>query len=89
MPLWVVGRPRHRLSEDVLQGLGSCLKIVRRGRYKCFPLSGAWMLKTQLPRVQHLSRKMPRMFGAIDLIAEHRMAEVVKMDTNLMCASAM
>ena len=46
------------------------------------------MTKSELPRVQHLSRKSPGMFSAVEFIAQHWMAEVMQMHADLMRAPA-
>ena len=47
------------------------------------------MTETEFPRVQHLPRKFVRKFWSVDLVAQHGMADVMKMDANLVRASAM
>ena len=46
------------------------------------------MMEAELPRVQHLAREIFRKARRINFIAEHRMTEVMKVDANLMSASA-
>jgi len=46
------------------------------------------MMEAELPRVQHLAREIFRKTRRINLVAEHRVAQMMKMNTNLMGASA-
>ena len=46
-------------------------------------------VRTQFPGVQHLSSEEFCEFAAINFVAQHRMPEVMKMNANLMGASAM
>ncbi len=46
------------------------------------------MMEAELPRVQHLAQKIFRKTRRINLIAEHRVTEVMKMHANLMGAPA-
>jgi hypothetical protein len=63
-------------------------EIGRQRRFKNFPISSAWMMKPKLPRMQHLTRKIFCKAWRINFIAEHGMAEMMKMHPNLMSASA-
>lgn len=63
------------------------LKIRRRRRFKFLPFSGSGMFESQLPGVQHLSWKGFREFTAINLVAQHWMPQVMKMDANLVSAA--
>ncbi len=44
------------------------------------------MTEAKLPRVQHLARQIFRKARCINLIAEHRVAEMMKVHANLMGA---
>ncbi|KAF5407107.1 MAG: hypothetical protein Udaeo2_28030 [Candidatus Udaeobacter sp.] len=46
------------------------------------------MVKSKLPSMQHLSRKILCETRCVDIIAEHRVTEMMKMHTNLMSPSA-
>lgn len=46
------------------------------------------MLKTELPRVQHLAGKTPGELRRIDLVTQNGMAEMMQMDADLMRATA-
>jgi hypothetical protein len=67
----------------------SLLEIRWQRRFKIFPFTGARMMEAQLPRVQHLAREILRQMRCIDFVAEHRVAEMMKVHANLMGASAM
>jgi len=56
--------------------------------FKIFQLAGARMMEAELPCVQHLAREIFRKTRRINLVAEHRVAQMMKMNTNLMGASA-
>jgi len=62
-------------------------KIVRQRRFKIHPFTNARVKKTQLPSVQHLAWKIFSESRRIDLIAQNRMAQMMKMHPNLMCAA--
>ena len=63
-------------------------EIVGQRRFKAFPFLSARMTKSKLPRVQHMSRKILCQARRIDLIAEHRVVQMMKMHANLMGPSA-
>ena len=46
------------------------------------------MNKTQFPGVKHLARKISSALAAVKFVTEHRMTEMVKMDADLVGASA-
>ena len=63
-------------------------EIVRQRRFKIFPFTADRMPESNFPSVQHLSREILYQARRIDFIAENRMAEMMKMHTNLVGASA-
>ena len=63
-------------------------KSAGNGRLECLPLSIARMMETQLPRMQHLSRKFGRALLSVNFVAKNRMTEMMQMHANLMRASA-
>jgi len=62
-------------------------EIIRQRGFEIFPFSGARVTEPELPRVKHLARKIFREPQPIDFIAQHGMAEMVEMHTNLMGAA--
>ena len=46
------------------------------------------MMEGELPGVQHLAGKISGAFAGVEFIAQHRMAEVVEVDADLVGASA-
>ena len=46
------------------------------------------MLKTEFPGVEHLSREKFGKSAAVDFVAQDRMAEMFKMNADLMCPTA-
>jgi len=47
------------------------------------------MLKPEFPGMQHLARIIFRQFWRINFVAQYRVTEMMKMNANLMGASAM
>ena len=45
------------------------------------------MGEAELPRVQHLARKLFRQFRGVNFIAEHGMSEMMQVHTDLMGAT--
>src|SRR5262249_60731529 len=62
-------------------------EISRQWSFKTLPFTAARMTKTQFPCVQHLARKIFSKSRRIDFIAQNRMAQMMKMHPNLMCAA--
>jgi hypothetical protein len=46
------------------------------------------MVESQSPRVQHLPRKIPGVLRAINLVAKNGMPDVMKVNSDLVCAAA-
>ena len=46
------------------------------------------MMKSELPRVQHLSRKFGCALSSVNFVAKDRMTEMMQVHANLMCASS-
>jgi len=45
------------------------------------------MGEAELPRVQHLARKLFRRLGSVNFVAEHRMTEMMQVHTDLVGAT--
>ena len=74
------GKPsllEHRLAE-----------IIRQRRFEIHPPICARMAEAELPRVQHLPRKIFRELRAVNLVAENGMTEMMQVHANLMRAAA-
>lgn len=63
-------------------------EIQGQRRFKGFPFTCPWMPEPKSPRMQHLAREIFCKPLRIDLIAEHGMAEMMKMHADLMSAPA-
>ena len=52
------------------------------------PFAGARVLKTELPRVQHLTGKIFSEPRRVDFVTQYWIAKMMQMYPNLMCAAA-
>src|SRR5437763_17109643 len=77
-----VGNTSEAYSSDCV------VEILRQRSFEILPFAGAWVTEAELPRVQHLAWKIFRQPLRVDFIAQHGMAEMMEMHTNLMCAAA-
>jgi len=64
------------------------IEIPGQGRLKVFPLAGARMSKPDFPSMQHLPEQMLFQARCIHFVPEYGVAEMVKMHTNLVRATA-
>ena len=62
-------------------------KIIRQRSFKTFPFAGARVTKPQLPCVQHLAGKILSESRRVDFVTQHRIAKMMQMHPNLMCAA--
>ena len=99
LPIYVAASPAAPFSTSLEMTTRSYLlrfdcqfyrgcEIVRQCRFKAFPFLSTRMAKSKLPGMQHLSRKILRETRCVDIIAEHRVTEMMKMHANLMSPSA-
>lgn len=51
------------------------------------PFAGARVTKTEFPCVQHLAGKIFSELRRVDFITQHRIAKMMQMHANLMCAA--
>jgi len=62
-------------------------QVIGERSFKVFPIAGARVTKTELPCVQHLARKILSEPRCVDFVAQHRIAKMMQMYSNLMSAT--
>ena len=63
------------------------VEIIRQRSFETLPFAGAWVRKTELPCVQHLTGKIFSERRRIDFVTQHWIAKKMQMHPNLMCAA--
>src|SRR4029077_20219734 len=63
------------------------IEIVGQRSFKVLPFASARVTKTERRCVQHLAGKISREPGRVDLVTQHRIAKMMQMHPNLMCAA--
>ncbi len=60
-----------------------CVEVIGQRCFEAFPFACARMFESELPRVQHLPRQLLDSFRSVNLVAQNRVTEVMKMHTDL------
>jgi len=76
--------PRGRLYDRSQRSL----EIRGAWSRESFPVASARVMKAKFPGVQHLARKIFGRFRGVNLVAQNGMANVLKVNANLMSAAA-
>ena len=63
------------------------VEIIRQWSFKMLPFASARVTKTELPCVQHLAGKILSEARRVDFVTQHRIAKMMQMHPNLMCAA--